>query len=408
MEYKELSKLYYMDASNSRDANSAAEHARRLEAPSTYDLGFDTPAGRLFVASPPELAVIVEAILRDERHVAELMQDLPGIAQAAVVRGLVLDEVVNTNAIEDVHSTRQQIEDALESVSGEKLLHRRFKELAVLYAGLAEREAQPPQSPQDIRAIYDLVMDGELDEGQRPDGKLFRAAGVDVTRGGVKVVHHGVEPEARIINCLEAMIVLTRRDDIPRIVSAVVSHYLFEYIHPFYDGNGRTGRYLLALFLCEVLSTPTALSLSRAIAENKDVYNAAFATVEKPLNKGEATFFVMRMLELIRIAQTTTLERLSTNNTRFKEMKQTCVAFFETEKLGRREQDIVFVLAQFSLFGAVPSLSWTDLAGYVGLEKQSVRKHAHRLEEKGLIRKAKQRPLRFALTEKALDALGIA
>lgn len=408
MGYKELSKLYYMDASSSRDANSAAELARRLEAPSTYDLRFDTPAGSLFVASPPELTVLVEAILRDERRVSTLMQDLPGIAQAAVVRGLVLDEVVNTNAIEDVRSTRQQIEDALESVSGEKLLHRRFKELAVLYAGLAEREAQPPQSPQDIRAIYDLVMDGELDEGQRPDGKLFRAGGVEVTRGGVKVVHRGVEPEARIVECLETMIALIRRDDIPRIVSAVASHYLFEFVHPFYDGNGRTGRYLLALFLREVLSTPTVLSLSRAIAENKDVYYAAFSAVEKPLNKGEATFFVIRMLELIRIAQTTTLERLSANNTRFEEMKQSCAALVEAEELGRRERDIVFVLAQFSLFGAVPGLSWNDLAGYVGLEKQSVRKHAHRLEEKGLIRRVKQRPLRFALTEKALDALRIA
>lgn len=38
---------------------------------------------------------------------------------------------------------------------------------------------------------------------------------------------------------------------------------------PFYDGNGRTGRYLLALYLDESLSIPTVLSLSRTIAKNK-------------------------------------------------------------------------------------------------------------------------------------------
>lgn len=54
------------------------------------------------------------------------------------------------------------------------------------------------------------------------------------------------------------------------------AHYIFEYAHPFYDGNGRTGCYLLSLFLENSLSQPTVLSLSRAIANNRFALTDAF------------------------------------------------------------------------------------------------------------------------------------
>ena len=67
-----------------------------------------------------------------------------------------------------------------------------------------------------------------------------------------------------------------RSDTIPFLQRAIASHFLFEYIHPFYDGNGRTGRYLLALYLSNDLTLPTVLSLSRTIAENKnEIYKAS-------------------------------------------------------------------------------------------------------------------------------------
>ena len=106
-------------------------------------------------------------------------------------------------------------------------------------------------------------------------------------------------------------------DEMPSTYSALVSHYIFEYAHPFYDGNGRTGRYLLSLFLEEALSKPTALSLSRVIAENKIAYYRAFETVENPLNHGEMTFFVETMLEFILTAQGELIEKLESAKTRY-------------------------------------------------------------------------------------------
>ena len=55
------------------------------------------------------------------------------------------------------------------------------------------------------------------------------------------------------------------------LVKMAVMHYQFEAIHPFHDGNGRTGRILNILYLVEqqLLSSPI-LYLSRYIIENKN------------------------------------------------------------------------------------------------------------------------------------------
>lgn len=41
----------------------------------------------------------------------------------------------------------------------------------------------------------------------------------------------------------------------PAIYKILASHYMFEYIHPFYDGNGRVGRYILAKLLNDNLDS---------------------------------------------------------------------------------------------------------------------------------------------------------
>lgn len=152
-----------------------------------------------------------------------------------------------------------------------------------------------------------------------------------------------------------------------RMIRSLASHYLFEYAHPFYDGNGRTGRYLLALFLSEALSVPTVLSLSRAIAENRSIYYRAFSSVENALNRAEMTFFIYDMLTLVRIAQVNILERLSKSKEAFGSISARMDAFMEEQDLSDKEGSIMFVLAQFELFGMYGTATTEELAANIRL-----------------------------------------
>ncbi len=72
-------------------------------------------------------------------------------------------------------------------------------------------------------------------------------------------------------------------DDLDALIKMAVLHYQFEAIHPFYDGNGRTGRILNILYLVqqELLRLPV-LYLSKFIIENKkDYYRLLREVTEK-------------------------------------------------------------------------------------------------------------------------------
>ena len=66
---------------------------------------------------------------------------------------------------------------------------------------------------------------------------------------------------------------LNEKDDIPPLIKLAVQHYQFESIHPFYDGNGRTGRIINVLYLIlhGLLDSPI-LYLSSYIIKNKSEY----------------------------------------------------------------------------------------------------------------------------------------
>ncbi|MGI6221321.1 MAG: Fic family protein [Coriobacteriales bacterium] len=399
MEYKPLATLFHMSSSTNRKAEVEAELARRLEADSTFRTGLTTPAGELFVAMPRELTTLMESILRLERRVSALLHALPPIAHGALARSLIVDEIVSTNELEGVHSTRAQIARLLEN-SPKTGAHDRFREFTKLYLELSEDQRVEPTGAEDIRRMYDRVMDGEALEGIEPDGRLFHAGGVVVVGAGGKILHEGVQPEETIIEALEQTIEFATSPDIPELIGAIAGHYMFEYVHPFYDGNGRTGRYLLALHLSSPLSLATALSLSRVIAENRARYYRAFREAEDPLNHGELTFFVMVMMELIRTAQEELVENLTEKARRLEDARAAIMDMANSRTLGEKEAEALFHPAQASIFGAFPDTTLEEIAINLEVGAQMARKYVGRLETAGLVKRVGTRPLRFALATK--------
>ena len=406
MTYRTLSTLFHMDKSTAALANNRALAQERRSADSSFTLGISAGEDELFFAVPRELSVLNEAVLRKERRVSALYSSLPPIARGALVRGLVIDEVVSTNALEGIRSTRRQIDELLaearDSQDTRGLSNKRFMELANLYVGLSADEQTLPASAEDVRAIYDKVMQGEDLGSSAPDGALVRRSGVDIIGDGGKVLHRGIEPEGAIISAVGMMIRVASSNEIPATYAAIAAHYLFEHIHPFYDGNGRTGRYLLALYLSRPLSLLTALSLSRAIAQNKAPYYRAFKDAENPLNHGELTHFVMCLMEYISGAQDDLIFDLSEKVAQIEKARQ---AIGEVDMDGRGRAAL-YMLAQYELFAAFPGVSLSELAPYLGVSEQTARICTKRLEDAGYIEAVAKKPLRFALSEEGLRLLG--
>ena len=106
-DYPTLEKLFYSDSSSERVEHVKAEAERRLNNPASFRTGIELSSGELFLATPRELSLLNEKMLRAERKVSQLWRDLPGIARWAYLRSLIMDEIMFTNEMEGVHSSRR-------------------------------------------------------------------------------------------------------------------------------------------------------------------------------------------------------------------------------------------------------------------------------------------------------------
>lgn len=73
---------------------------------------------------------------------------------------------------------------------------------------------------------------------------------------------------------------LSVTSNLPKLVQTAITHFQFEAIHPFRDGNGRTGRFIIVaqLLLGKTLQAPM-LNLSQYFDENRDEYIASLRSV---------------------------------------------------------------------------------------------------------------------------------
>jgi len=107
-------------------------------------------------------------------------------------------------------------------------------------------------------------------------------------------------------------------DGIDPLVKMAVIHYQFEAIHPFFDGNGRTGRIILLLYLKQVglLDNPS-IYLSKYIIENKNEY---YANLRKVTEKKDWQTWILFMLDMIEKTARFGREQISSIETLMAEM----------------------------------------------------------------------------------------
>lgn len=195
--------------------------------------------------------------------------------QAQSSRGYSLPALV----LRSESSSSSQIERLTSSVRNVALaeLSDKAPANARLIAGnvSAMRTALSARGPIDVNAmceIHDTLLKGTGgEEGLREE---------QVWIGGTPYSPHGatfVPPKAsRVLACLDDLERFSQRDDIPVLAKAALFHAQFETIHPFADGNGRTGRVLLHRMLAhDEALLHTTLPISAGLLHDIGSYMAA-------------------------------------------------------------------------------------------------------------------------------------
>lgn len=387
MGYTELLKLYYGD----KNAYNA-EYRSRFGSSDAVKLNFNIKNNRAFFIINAEVAGIAIQILKTDKRVCLLSGDLPGVALGQFKKRCLIDEIILTNKIEGVHSTRKEITsilDDLEDAVKKKTTRRRFWGLVNQYNKLETENHFLLKSCQDVRELYDeLVLAEVVKENPRnaPDGEIFRKDHASVTAATDKEIHRGTYPEKAICEDVEAALEFLNNGDIELLYRLSIFHYLLGYIHPFYDGNGRLGRFIVSGLLSQELNQLLAYRLSYTIAENISQYYNAFKVCNDPHNLGDVTPFLVMMLNMINRAALQLEDALRNRHNRFDRYEKIIATLPGGTK--DRTKRVYHVLIQAGLFSE-HGISTRELEVHLGNSYTTIMKELEIISGGGLLIKNK-------------------
>lgn len=357
-----------------------------------------------------------DRIMVRERTIEQLSSRLPGVAMRSYLSDLAVRSIVATDSIEGVHTTRRLISDALTSGDSEDPRAKRAVEFMNLLNTLGER--RPPDTVEEVRKLYDTLLEGHLDDENRLDGALFRAGPVHIT-SGTKVVHKPPMGEEAITANIQAALDHALDPNVPALFSAIAAHFMVEYTHPFYDGNGRLGRYLLVAHLGQTLTRLTTLTLPSTLNIQKSRYYKAFSAAEEPLNYGEVTGFLHVFLGLIEQAQEHLVDELDSRDRawralggRIAELEGSRTWTGGTPGLTSKKLDdvlrLLYLLGQVQIFRAPVAPTSSELQEALGVTAPTLRDRLKLLQGLGFVEGVKAgRTMRWSLTEAGTALLGL-
>lgn len=381
MDYKKLLTLSFTDETEYQKVYNL-----RINSESATVLDFEISGNQAFYVINQEIFMLVTKIASLDKDLQKKMSLLPNIAILQYTRQLLIDEIKQTNDIENVFSTKKQIKETLNKIE-KNSFNGRFNGLIRKYQALGNNENISLNSCEDIRNLYDEIVLPEVieeDLTDRPDGVLFRKNSVSIYSDSGKEIHVGSYPEDKIISNLTSALKILNDENVNYLVSVAVFHYLFAYIHPFYNGNGRTDRFISSYYISKYLNPLVAYRLSYIIKKHQSQYYKMFTETNDKRNKGDLTPFIIQFLEFVLEVERELCEeienRINTTNyyaTRIQELSLT-----------ELDDKIAFYLMLNALFDN-EGLSISKLQKIVEKSYNTVKKSIDRLQIMNILRTEK-------------------
>ena len=169
------------------------EYTRRWNEENAIHIDINIGSNPAFVYPDYRMYEKIVAILRVDTNIRMLCVNLPGIAIHHYTERCLIGEILQSNNIEGVVSTRKELSEILQEVKKKKK-PRNLMGIVSQYVMLTNNSRINISSCQDIRDLYDKLFSYDIEKNDKddlPDGKIFRAGPVSIISETQKEIHKG-------------------------------------------------------------------------------------------------------------------------------------------------------------------------------------------------------------------------
>ncbi|OQB39947.1 MAG: Adenosine monophosphate-protein transferase SoFic [candidate division CPR1 bacterium ADurb.Bin160] len=233
----------------------------------------------------------------DDLARSNIFEQLDEKSKIEMIRNAQEDEAFYSSIIEGAHTTKQRTKEMVENkvmpkTKDEKMVLNNYHALMYILENLHKEIDE-----KTILDIYEIVKKDTLEEENISKG--YRD-GQNYVSSMEQIIYN--PPEAEEVKWMMSdLIQFINNDDDKRIhtiIKALVIHFYFVYIHPFYDGNGRTARALTYMYLLKNgYQFFKFFSISSILKEYRTKYYKSIKNVEDYDN--DVTYFILFNLEIL-------------------------------------------------------------------------------------------------------------
>jgi len=341
------------------------------------------------LAINPETPTTLKKAISANRALAKLNGVAKIIPNSAIlINSLVLQEAKDSSAIENIITTHDELFRAGVDVSD---ITNEAKEVQNYRQALL-KGYELVTSNKMLLKKYIIEIQQELEQNnagvRRQSGTVLKNA---ATGEVVFTPPQDYERIQELLDNLERYI--NEENEIDPLINMAIIHYQFESIHPFYDGNGRTGRIINILYLVlkDLLELPI-LYLSRYIIQNKADYYRLLQEVRTKENWEE---WVLYMLDGVEKTSLSTIELI---NDIYELMDKTQTTI--KEKLPKiYSKDLVEILFVH------PYTKIEFLVDGLGVTRKTASKYLSELEQIGIVKNIQIKNSKFFINEELFNML---
>lgn len=260
---------------------------------------------------PPESSLESLAVLRKCTHASRVLAELKGASQAIPNQGILintlsLQEAKDSSAIENIITTHDDLfKEDIFSESFKNLAAKEVRDYAsALKIGFEEVRATGLITNRTILALQEQIKKNRAGFRKLPGTELIN----DQTGQTVYTPPQHPDQIQTLMTVLERMINGNEYDSVDPLIRIALVHHQFESIHPFYDGNGRTGRIINVLYLVKtgLLDIPV-LYLSRYFIRDKARY---YRELQQVRDTGNWEPWLLYMLDAVEDTARYTLKQV--------------------------------------------------------------------------------------------------